>query len=160
MKRGSLTHRLLLWSLGALVLVWGCFVVLAYRTGVNEADELTDGHLASVSALLLNLGVPATMAPVREARSVTLPELKNHDYQQSLSVVQWNAQGQVLLRFGDAPQPAFSADEGYASLGLGPAGGHWRSFSQWDKARSTKVMVLLDLQERDQLAHDIAGYES
>lgn len=157
MKRGSLTHRLLLWSLGALVLVWGCFVVLAYRTGVNEADELTDGHLASVSALLLNLGVPATMAPVREARSVTLPELKNHDYQQSLSVVQWNAQGQVLLRFGDAPQPAFSADEGYASLGLGPAGGHWRSFSQWDKARSTKVMVLLDLQERDQLAHDIAG---
>ena len=40
----SLTRRLLLWSLGALVLVWGCFVVLAYRTGVHEADELTDGQ--------------------------------------------------------------------------------------------------------------------
>ena len=35
----SLTRRLLLWSLGALVLVWGCFVGLAYRTGVHEADE-------------------------------------------------------------------------------------------------------------------------
>ena len=32
----SLTRRLLLWSLGALVLVWGCFVGLAYRTGVHE----------------------------------------------------------------------------------------------------------------------------
>lgn len=28
---------------------------MGYQTGVHEADELTDGHLASVASLLLNL---------------------------------------------------------------------------------------------------------
>lgn len=53
--RPSLTRHLLLWSLGALVLVWASFVLLGYQTGVHEADELTDGHLASVAALLTHL---------------------------------------------------------------------------------------------------------
>ncbi len=42
-RRPSLTRQLLLWSLGALVLVWGSFVFMGYQTGVHEADELTDG---------------------------------------------------------------------------------------------------------------------
>ena len=50
-------RQLLLWSLGALVLVWACFVFLAYRTGIEEADELTDGHLASVAVLLLGIQI-------------------------------------------------------------------------------------------------------
>ena len=33
----------------------GNFIFLGYRTGEHEADELTDGHLASVSSLLLSL---------------------------------------------------------------------------------------------------------
>ena len=41
---------------GALAIVWGSFVCSwGYQTGVHEADELTDGHLASVASLLLNL---------------------------------------------------------------------------------------------------------
>ena len=53
--RHSLTRHLLLWSLGALALVWGSFVFMGYRTGVHEADELTDGHLASVAVLFAHL---------------------------------------------------------------------------------------------------------
>ena len=45
------------WMLGALVVVWASFVALGYQTGVHEADELTDGHLAGVAALVLNLEV-------------------------------------------------------------------------------------------------------
>ena len=45
-RRPSLTRQLLLWSLGALAIVWGSFVFIGYQTGVHEADELTDGHLA------------------------------------------------------------------------------------------------------------------
>lgn len=83
----------MLWSLGALALVWASFVYVGYRTGVHEADELTDGHLAGVASLLLNLRT-AEVAPDAElTERVPTPWLKAHDYQQSLSVVQWDAQG-------------------------------------------------------------------
>ena len=52
---------------------------------------------------------------------------------------------------------ALGAAEGFANLTLGTQGVVWRSFSQWDAARSRKVMVLLELRERDELARDIAG---
>ena len=111
----SLNQRLLLWSLGALVLVWSCFVALAYRTGVHEADELTDGQLATVSALLLDLRahVPSVAMPKSLAQIGALAALprKNHDYQQSLSAVQWDAAGQVLWQVGEAPVPAFVLEE-------------------------------------------------
>jgi two-component system sensor histidine kinase QseC len=53
MARRSLTRHLLAWALGALLVVWVSFVVVGYLTGRHEADELTDGHLASVASLLL-----------------------------------------------------------------------------------------------------------
>lgn len=155
--RPSLTRRLLLWSLGALVLVWLSFVVLGYQTGIEEADELTDGHLASVAALLLNVRASEEVSAAQTTPRSDLPRLKKHDYQQSLSVVQWDAQGHLLLLNGSAPLPPFSAAEGFADLQLGDNAATWRSFSQWDTAHSRKIMVLLDLHERDDLAHDIAG---
>lgn len=159
-QRPSLTQHLLRWSLGALALVWLSFVVLGYQTGIEEADELTDGHLASVAALLLNVRATQEVDAAQSTPRSELPGLKKHDYQQSLSVVQWDVQGRLLLLNGSAPQPPFSAAEGFADLQLGtPAAdaATWRSFSQWDTARSRKVMVLLNLDERDDLAHDIAG---
>ena len=155
-RRPSLTRQLLLWSLGALVLVWGSFVFMGYQTGVHEADELTDGHLASVSALLLNLRAHEVGEAPQVTPRVATPWLKSHDYQQSLSVVQWDAQGRLLHHSGSAPMPAFSAAEGFANMALGVEGVVWRSFSQWDAARERKVMVLLELRERDELAQDIA----
>ncbi|MCB1978745.1 MAG: two-component sensor histidine kinase [Burkholderiaceae bacterium] len=154
----SLMRQLLMWSLGALVMVWACFVFLAYRTGVEEADELTDGHLASVAVLLLGIrGLPATdqsteLLRLREER------LKNHDYQQSLSVLVWDAKGQLRWRSGEAPTLAFDgAAEGYATVLAGDENMAWRSFSQWNRERTQKVAVMLRLGERDALAHDIAG---
>lgn len=154
--RPSLTRQLLLWSLGALVLVWGSFVAIGYQTGVHEADELTDGHLASVAALLLNLRATESMQGPQVTPQAPTPWLKSHDYQQSLSVVQWNAQGQVLSLRGMATPPPFSEAEGFDNLLLGPNRVAWRSFSQWDAARARKIMVLLELRERDELAEDIA----
>ncbi|GAB3365476.1 MULTISPECIES: histidine kinase dimerization/phospho-acceptor domain-containing protein [Giesbergeria] len=157
----SLSQRLLLWSLGVLALVWGCFVALAYRTGVHEADELTDGQLASVSALLLNLRtqvqVQAAVMPALATKDNLLLPPRHHDYQQPLSVVQWDAAGRVRWHVGEAPVPPFDSNEGYANLQLGPQAQHWRSFSRWDEARAYKITVLLRLDDRDRLAHDIAG---
>lgn len=154
---GTLTDHLLAWALGALALVWAVFIAFGYRTGQREADELTDGHLATASALLLSAGAGGFSAPLQvTAPGGTLP-LRAHDYQQSLSVVVWDAQGRVLARAGDAPQPAFAAqDEGFGTLDLGQPAARWRVFSRWSPDRTRKVMVLLSLRERDGLARDIA----
>lgn len=154
--RPSLTRHLLLWSLGALVLVWGSFVVIGYRTGEHEAAELTDGHLASVASLLINLSSSEAVEKAATSRRLLAPWLKSHDYQQSISMVQWNAAGAVLSQSGSAPLPDFDVSEGYADLRLGPQAVVWRSFAHWDAAKTRKVMVLLDVRERDELAQDIA----
>jgi len=156
-RRPSLTRQLLLWTLGALALVWGSFVFIGYQTGVHEADELTDGHLASVAALLLNLRASDGMDDVPQVtQRAPMPWLKSHDYQQSLSVVQWDAQGHLLHHSGAAPLPPFDGADGFANVTLGPDATVWRSFTQWDAARTRKITVLLELRERDDLAEDIA----
>ncbi len=152
----SLTGRLMAWALAALLVVWVSFVVLGYRTGVEEADELTDGHLASVASVLLSLRAVDFVAPGSAALRIDMPGLKSHDYQQSLSVVLWDADGSLIGSSGAATPPAFDVNEGFATLRLAGDGTRWRSFAQWDAAHQRKVMVLLNLQERDGLAEDIA----
>ncbi len=156
----SLMLHLLAWALGALVLVWVSFIVVGFNTGIHEADELTDGHLASVVHLLLRQheGKFDPSGPgVGEAEAAALAVLRSHDYQQSMSVVVWGADGQVITHTGEAPLPAFTPAEGFADLSLGSPPMSWRTFSRWDpNDRSRKVMVLLSVRERDDLAQDIA----
>ncbi len=148
------------WALGALVLVWASFIAVGFRTGIHEADELTDGHLASVVHLLLRQH-EGKFDPdgrgVGETEAAALAALRSHDYQQSMSVVIWGASGEVVTHTGEAPLPAFTPAEGFADLSLGSPPMTWRTFSRWDpNDRSRKVMVLLSVRERDELAEDIA----
>ncbi|HSV35130.1 MAG TPA: histidine kinase dimerization/phospho-acceptor domain-containing protein [Ramlibacter sp.] len=156
MNRPTLTRHLLAWALGALVLVWGTFIALGYQTGQHEADELTDGHLASVTALLLSYGSGEFAGGQLTARPASGMELKAHDYQQSMSVVMWNRAGAVLTHTGAAPVPPFGPGEGFDTVTLGEPAQPWRVFARWDESRERKVMVLLSLRERDELAQDIA----
>lgn len=153
----SLTRHLLAWALGALVLVWAAFIAFGYRTGEHEADELTDGHLASVSSLLLPLAPGGLVAPGRPVPVTGGTELRAHDYQRSLSVAVWDAQGRLVAHSGDAPAPPFASEEGFATLRLGEPPQPWRAFSRWDAAHAYKLTVLLSQAERDELAADIAG---
>lgn len=152
----TLTRHLLAWTLAALVLVWGCFIALGYKTGEHEADELTDGHLASVSSLLLPM-LAAGLAPGTVVAPDGGSELKAHDYQRSMSVFVWDGQGRLLSRSGDAPPPPFDAPDGFATLHLGTPAQGWRAFSRWDEGRTRRLTVLLSLRERDELADDIAA---
>ena len=157
LTRGSLLQHLLAWALAALCAVWLFFVVVGYNTGEHEADELTDGHLASVATLLLRQRNPEFL-PTPEGQAMgSHPELKAHDYQQSLSIVVWDGEGRVVTRSGSAPTPAFSAQEGFETLQLGADRKAWRAFSRWSSAEhQRKIMVLLSMAERDALAEDIA----
>ena len=152
----TLTRRLQLWVLCALVVMWLGFVWLAYKTGANESDELTDGHLASMTAMLLNQRSLDFVADVHQTPRVRAPRLIYHDYQQTLSVASWDAQGRLLAFQGDAPVPSFDAATGFRELVLGEPETRWRVFSQWDVGRSRMVMVLLNMGERADLAADIA----
>ncbi|HEX3139465.1 MAG TPA: histidine kinase dimerization/phospho-acceptor domain-containing protein [Rhizobacter sp.] len=160
MRQKSLMRNLLAWTLGALVLVWVNFIIVGYQTGVHEADELTDGHLASMAHLLLRQHDGLFDSNDRDGDGAppdALAGLKSHDYQQSMSVIVWDAEGRVLTQTGEAPTPAFTPEEGFADLSLGVPARAWRAFSRWDPAdHSRKVMVLLSVQERDDLAEDIA----
>ena len=163
-RQASLTLRLLLGVLGVLLLVWAGFFAVGHRTGIHEADELTDGHLAGTAALLLMLDLPPFMprslASNRQANMdlvrPALDRLKYHDYQFSLSVVVRDAAGHLLARSGEAPVPAFAARDGFADLLLGSPATAWRSFSQWDASHSRQVMVLVKTEEREALAEDVA----
>jgi two-component system, OmpR family, sensor histidine kinase QseC len=152
----SLTRHLLAWALAALTLVWATFILFGYSTGEHEADELTDGHLASVNSLLLPLGPDGLHGNTRPAPP-TGKDFKAHDYQRSLSVVFWDGQGHMLARTGDAPTPPFTQQEGFATLALGTPPEAWRTFARWDPEHEHKLMVLLSEAERDDLASDIAG---
>jgi two-component system sensor histidine kinase QseC len=155
-RRPSLQRQLLAWTLGSLVVVWSVFMLVGYRTGVEEADELTDGHLASVASLMLAQTSTNFTARPHGATLGVAPNLKAHDYQQSLSVVVWDAAGQPLAQTGPAPRPAFDAPDGFSTLALGQPLQQWRIFMRWDDARERRVAVLLSMQERDELAEDIA----
>ena len=159
MTQPSLMRHLLAWTLGALVVVWAGFIAMGFRTGLHEADELTDGHLASVAALLLNLGNgERVLQDDRTAsRVVGRPELKSHDYQQSMSVVMWDHDGAVLAHYGQGPLPPFTRDEGFADLSFGAPRVPWRTFARWHQGeRPRRVMVMIKEEERDDLAWDIA----
>ena len=163
-RQASLTRRLVLGVLAALLLVWAGFVAVGYRTGIHEADELTDGHLAGTAALLLMLDLPpfvqGALIPDRQANldlaRQSLPSLKRHDYQFSLSVLVRDAGGYLLARSGEAPLPPFTGRDGAGDLLLGTPATPWRSFSQWDARHSRQVMVLVKVQEREDLAKDVA----
>ncbi len=155
--RPSLQGELLAWSLGALLVVWLASVIVGYATGHHEADELTDGHLASVASIVLASDVDGFRAAPDAATLGQREELRAHDYQQSMSVVVWDAQGAVRARIGTAPLPPFEVTDGFQTLSLGQPLRPWRVFSRWDEpAHVRKVAVLMDLEERDELATDIA----
>ena len=140
--RSSLQLTLLAWMLAALAAVWASFVIWGYQTGVHEADELTDGHLASVATLTLNWHVQDDV-PLRESTPVQPPlGLHAHDYQESLSVVLWNQKGEVISRTGQAPLPDFGIEQGFATIGKKPDKS-WRSYTQWSVDKKAKVVVMI-----------------
>lgn len=153
----SLLGHLLAWTLGALALLWASMLAAGYRTGLHEADELTDGHLASVAALVLAGGGSAWQAA--HGADEALP--RSHEYQQAISLLLWDADGRLLARSGSAPPAPFSRDEGFATLQLGTPPRPWRSFARWssgpDGQPQQRVLVLIDDAERVGLGWDIAS---
>lgn len=153
----SLQRELLAWTLGGLVAVWLAFIYFGYLTGEHEADELTDGHLASVASLLLAQRIDQ-FSSQPDAAALSDPSLRAHDYQHSMSVVIWDGSGQVLAHTGVSAVPDFGLADGFQTINLGTPPQPWRLFVRWSEGEhDRRVAVLLPIAERDELAQDIAG---
>lgn len=175
--RRTLTRRMLAWALAAMVIVWAGAVFVSFKQSVIESDELIDGQLASTAAVLLNLktvdvvdpsqitqrsAVPrhhqTTKPPVFFRSRDAEPARPIHDeYQQTLSASVWDAAGNRLAHLGSAPIPSFDTPEGFGTIQVGSPPTPWRSFSQWDTARTRKVTVLVDIIELDDQAAVMAS---
>lgn len=155
--RPSLQRELLAWTLGGLVVVWLAFIYFGYLTGEHEADELTDGHLASVASLLLAQRIDQ-FSSQPNAAALSDPSLRAHDYQHSMSVVIWDGSGQILAHTGTSAVPDFQLADGFQTIELGSPARAWRLFARWNEGEhARRVAVLLPIAERDELAQDIAG---
>ncbi len=152
----SLFGHLLAWCLGALGLLWLSFIATGYQAGRHETDELVDGQLASVATLLAADVRWLPITPQPHEAPMNLPP--QHEYQQAMSLVVWDAAGQVLAHQGAAPLPAFDHSEGFATLQLGAPAQAWRSFARWSVGTpDRRVMVLINAAERTELGWDIAS---
>jgi two-component system sensor histidine kinase QseC len=155
--RPTLQRQLLTWVLGALTAVWTVLIIVGYFTGVNEADELTDGHLAGVASLLLAQPDPRFTERLNPDELGISSDLSAHDYQRSLSVVIWDGSGKVIARTGLAPDPSYDIPEGFETVSLGEPAASWRVFSRWsDASHQKKIAILLSIKERNDLVSDIA----
>ena len=158
MSKQSLTQHLIAWALGTVVVVWASFIAFGYWTGVIEAGEIADGHLTSVAALMLEQAETGFPSVSRPQGPPGFQAVERHEYQQDVSVVVWNAAGDLLLHIGKAPAPPFSTKVGFENLVLGPQAGAWRAYSRWSANGANRVSVLVSLGDQDELARDITGH--
>ncbi len=158
----TLWKYLWVWSLLALGFSWFTLVVVAYFTGLHEADEITDGQLASSVQLLLRqtqgsaqAGNQVVCLPGGRAAGVL------DNYAPELHVVVWEGDQVVCDTHGLAS--ALSALPGAAAqdLALVHQGQAlvWRALMGSTNNRAgmqRRVLVLIDKDRREALGRDFA----
>ncbi len=128
----SLQTRLLILVLGFATAVWLGAAVFTWRDAQHEIDELLDGHLAQVAALLL------VQAAGDYDDVYDTPVL--HKYAPHV-VFQVFVQGQLITRSSNAGlEPLSLQDEGFATVSR-EDGQLWRVVSTHDEPNDVTVLV-------------------
>jgi len=157
-----LWRYLWLWSLAALALSWLTLVMVARFTGVHEADEITDGQLASSVALLLRQPALNAKAPITPESNQS-PAASPDNYAPELHVLVWH-DGQLVWDT-HALAPALPADlrPQHQDLTLQVNGRSvvWRALlgqRELPGGHQRRVLVLIDKDRRDALGRDFAEH--
>lgn len=130
---------------------------MAYRIGLYEADEISDGQLAAAAKLWMQapLSPPAPVA--RLSRDDMAPE--QHSYEQPIAVLVWQDDTLLLDSHGLLTQLGTPA-AGYLTTSVEVHGElhHWRLFTlQMAQGTSQRrVTTVMDLDARFELGRDIA----
>jgi two-component system sensor histidine kinase QseC len=149
-QRASLKQRLLALLLTLIALIWLGTAAVTYHDAREEFDEVLDGHLAQVAALLL---VQATH-DLDELETEHVPLL--HKYARSVAFQVWDKERRLRLHSANAPQQALASRErGFSDSSID--GHRWRVFSTRDESGELLIQVAERVSMRDELAQDIAG---
>lgn len=148
------------WALLTLAIVWLALAAVAYYTGLDEADEILDGHLVSVAEPLL---LPAARLLKATPQSATPPARSTYAtvYAPELRLVVWDDERVVWDTHGIAALLPASLAPGHHTLVLDPAhpASTWRVFVADASANTTtarRVAVLTEMGWRQHLGTDLA----
>ncbi len=158
----TLSRHLLVWTLGAQLLVWLVVVAVGWNTSQRETRKFTDGHLVAVAQLWL---ATASWAAHDTTVAQPVPTEDVHEYAQDVAVMVWD-NGQLVT---DSDQLARGMDTsrlpemGLVNLVIQDANGQpheWRAYFETSRTdgRERRVAALLDLKKRYALAQDIAEH--
>jgi two-component system sensor histidine kinase QseC len=145
----SLRRRLLTLLLGGVTAAWMVSMVWSYVDVSHEVEDLFDAQLVQATQTLLALNSENEDNDVEDLGEET------RKYQRRLSFQIWRADGELVLHSRNTPESPLTTTAGLSESGT-PEGGHWRYFSQWDKARNYQVQVSENHRVRDELVRQIA----
>ncbi|MFP8781214.1 sensor histidine kinase [Hydrogenophaga sp. RWCD_12] len=161
--RRSLWRHLLLWVLGAQLVVWVIVIAVGWNSSMRETRKFTDGHLVAVANLWMGAatwhheGEPPWPLPV--------PSSETHEYAQDVAIMVWENRRLVndSDQLVDGLDLSRLPDKGLVTLVYRDAKGEphdWRAYVETARVdgRERRVMALLDLKKRYVLARDIAEH--
>ena len=139
---GSLRARLLFFLLAAIVLAAGTQALVAYRTVLNEADEIFDYHMQQM-AMSLRAGLPPSAA---------VGGIGSADQNFEFVVQVWTADGERIFESADRAALPQIAVLGFADVQA--RGTTYRVYSM--QARGLVIQVAQDMAVRRQMAGALA----
>jgi two-component system, OmpR family, sensor histidine kinase QseC len=162
LARPTLWRHLLIWTLGAQLVVWVVMVAFGWSTSLRETRKFTDGHLVAVAQLWLGT---ASWSQGQAVENLPVPREAVHEYAQDVAIMVWD-NGRLVTdsdRLGPGMDPASLPDKGLVTLAVRDAQGephNWRAYVETYRAegRERRVAALLDLKKRYVLAEDIAEH--
>ena len=148
------------WALLTLAIVWLALAAVAYYTGLDEADEILDGHLVSVAEPLLYPAARLLKAPPQSATPPTRSPYATV-YAPELRLVVWEDERVVWDTHGIAALLPANLAQGHHTLVLDPArpASTWRVFvadAPADATAARRVAVLTEMGWRQHLGTDLA----
>lgn len=142
----SLQGRLLAMILGLMVVIWLSAAYFTWRDASHEIDELLDGHLAQVAALL----VAQQASNDGDEDDVLLDTPVLHKYAPK-AAFQVFRHGRLIAHTVNAGTQSMSAHvNGFETVKLAK-GGQWRVFAAEDAKHEVKILVGEEMATR----HDI-----
>lgn len=163
MTRRSLRRHLLLWVLGAQLVVWVVVVAVGWNASMRETRKFTDGHLVAVAQLWM--GAAPWHHEDEPSWALPAPSSETHEYAQDVAIMVWEDQRLVndSNHLADGLDLSRVPGKGLVTLVYRDAQGEphdWRAYVETARVdgHERRVMALLDLKKRFVLAEDIAKH--
>ncbi len=144
-QKYSLQQRLLIRSLGAVLVVWVATAAYVWFEAEHEVDELLDAHLAQSAALLV---VQQNATPEDEEPMLEAPTLHKYAHRVAYQVFD---EGRLVMHSPNvAHTPMAQHTQGFETMTL-PDGKSWRVFASQGRDRDVQIYVAERVDSRDEI---------